>query len=126
MWDLVDDVDSLEIIRRLADNDKLISGVCHGTAALLNAKLSDGSYLVKGAEVTGFSNEEDEYIGMAPHLPWLLETKLGGRGAKYVKAEKMYGDMVAIARGGKLITGQNPNSVKSLSEAILKALQVEV
>jgi putative intracellular protease/amidase len=122
MWDLVDDVDSLEIIRRLTDDDKLISGVCHGPAALINAKLSDGSYLVKGEEVTGFSNEEDEYIGMAAHLPWLLENRLGQQGAKYVKAEKMYSDKVVVARCGKLITGQNPNSVKSLAEAILKEL----
>ncbi|KEF63426.1 uncharacterized protein A1O9_01404 [Exophiala aquamarina CBS 119918] len=122
MWDLFEDSASLEIIQKLAEKNKIVAAVCHGQAALVNAKLSDGSYLVDGAEVTAFSNAEEDSIGLTEGMPFLLETELLKRGANYIKADEQWGEKVAIGRDGKLITGQNPASAKGVGNAILKTI----
>ena len=122
MWDLAEDADSLEIIKKLANKNKVVAGVCHGSAALVNAKLSDGTYLVADTEVTGFSNAEEDSIGLSPVMPWMLETELVNRKAMYVKAAEQWGVKVAVGRNGKLITGQNPGSARALGKALLKEL----
>jgi putative intracellular protease/amidase len=122
MWDFAGDQASLEIIQKLAERNKVVAGVCHGPAALVNAKLSDGSYLVADTEVTAFSNAEEDSIGLMDAMPWALETELSNREAKYVKAAEQFGEKVVVSRNGKLITGQNPNSARGVGEAILKAL----
>ena len=88
--------------------DFLNSGVCHGPIVLAKVKLSDGSYLVEGHEMTALSNAEEDSIKLLQHMPYNVETLLQEYGAKYSKADSIWGEKVV--ESGRLITGQNPAS----------------
>jgi putative intracellular protease/amidase len=123
MYDLATDVNSIELIKEFYENGKIVGAICHGSAALVNVKLSDGSYLVADTEVTGFSNEEEDAIKLSEFMPFMLETELQNTsGAKYVKAEKAWGEKVVVSKGGRLITGQNPYSAEAMGKALVKAI----
>lgn len=123
MFDLATDAQSHKLIAEFYESGKVVSAVCHGPAALANVKLSDGSYLVSGAEVTGFTNAEEDQVQLSAHMPFMLETQLAENGGKFVKADEPWGaKVVSSGKNGKLITGQNPNSASPIGEAILKAL----
>ncbi|TGZ76963.1 putative chaperone protein HSP31 [Ascodesmis nigricans] len=122
MYDLSSDPSSLSLVREFAEAGKVVAAVCHGPAGLLNVTLEDGKYLLDGEEVTGFSNEEEKLAGAQDKVPYSLEDELRKRGAKYVKAEEAWGEKVVVARGGKLITGENPASSLAIGEAIKRAI----
>merc|ERR1711939_434157 len=91
--------------------------------ALAYVKLSDGSYLIKDAEVTGFSNTEEDTVQLSKYMPFMLEDALKQNGGKYVKADQDWGEKVVVSgKDGKLITGQNPASAAAVGKAILKAI----
>ena len=123
MFDLATDQNSLQIIREFYEAGRIVSAVCHGPAVLVNAKLSNGKYLIDGALVTGFSNTEEEAVGLASAMPFSLEDELNkASGGKFVKADKDWGEKVVVAKGGKLITGQNPASAAGVGKAIYAAI----
>ncbi|CZT20613.1 related to NonF protein, involved in nonactin biosynthesis [Ramularia collo-cygni] len=123
MFDLATDSQSHQLIKEFYEAGKVVSAVCHGPAALANVKLSDGSYLVNGNEVTGFTNAEEDQVQLSSVMPFMLETQLTKNGGKFVKADEPWAaKVVSSGKGGKLITGQNPNSASPIGEAILKAL----
>ncbi|KJX92145.1 hypothetical protein TI39_contig5907g00003 [Zymoseptoria brevis] len=125
MFDLATDEKSHQLIREFYEAGKVVSAVCHGPAAFAKVKLSDGSYLVNGAEVTGFSNTEEDQVQLSSVMPFMLEDELKKNGGKYVKADEPWGaKVVSSGKNGKLLTGQNPNSAGPIGEAILKALPV--
>jgi putative intracellular protease/amidase len=95
---------------------KLVSAVCHGTAALLEARLPDGRYLVAGRPVTGFSNAEEDMLGQREVTPVLLENEFPLRGARYT-ATAPFTEHVVV--DGRLITGQQPASGHAVGEAIV-------
>ncbi len=110
--------------RLLADvwrNNAVVAAVCHGPAALVDVRLADGSALVAGRRMTGFSNEEEALFGKkwSAGFPWLLEDALRGRGAVWDEAPLM---MPKLVVDGRLITGQNPYSTAAVAEAIVRAL----
>jgi putative intracellular protease/amidase len=124
MWDLVTDADSIRLIRDFYESGKIVAAVCHASAALLNVKLSDGSLLINNTEVTGFSNAEEDAVGLSPAMPFMLETELGKKsGGKYSKAAQPWEEKVVVSKGGRLITGQNPASAAAVGEAIKQALR---
>ncbi|MBV9416029.1 MAG: type 1 glutamine amidotransferase domain-containing protein [Solirubrobacterales bacterium] len=111
-------------IRRFFEAEKLTAIYCHGTAALVDLKLSDGSYLVDGRTVTGFSNAEedfsDAFVGEKV-MPWRVEDVLKERGANYVQG----GLFKAFAvRDGRLITGQQQYSGRKVAQMVIEALGV--
>ncbi|KAL7891992.1 DJ-1/PfpI family protein [Trichoderma sp. SZMC 28014] len=109
MYDLVSDPSSLSLIREFWEAGKLVGTICHGTAALLNAKLSDGSYLIENTPVAGFTNGEEDAIKQSEFMPFMLETELTKRtNGKYSKADD-WASHVVISKQ-RLITGQNPQS----------------
>lgn len=113
MYDLPDDT---RLQRLLADFDasgKVIASVCHGQAGLVNAKRSDGTYLVEGRRLTSFSNAEEGIIGLAGVVPFLLQDKLAERGADY-RSGDAWGEHVVT--DGNLVTGQNPASAARVAE----------
>jgi len=114
----------VSLVKSLADANKLVAAVCHGSAALLDVKLSDGKLLVDGEPVTGFSNAEEDAVGFSGEMPFMLETDLVKNGAKYEKADQPWGAKVCIGRGGKLVTGQNPASGLGVGEKMKVALGV--
>ncbi|EGP83149.1 uncharacterized protein MYCGRDRAFT_77354 [Zymoseptoria tritici IPO323] len=130
MFDLATDEKSHQLIREFYEAGKVVSAVCHGPAALAKVKLSDGSYLVNGAEVTGFSNTEEDQVQLSSVMPFMLEDELKKNGGKYVKADEPWGAKVVssgnhgklLTGRGTILTGQNPNSAGPIGEAILKAL----
>ncbi len=120
MWDFADSPDVQRIIREVYENVGIVSVVCHGPAALVNAKLSNGEYLVNGKNVASFTNAEEEEVQATNIVPYLLQTALENHGAKHHAAPN-WSDNVVV--DGRLITGQNPASAKHVGEEIAKALQ---
>ncbi|KAI9815578.1 MAG: hypothetical protein M1832_005439 [Thelocarpon impressellum] len=125
MFDLATDATSHQLIREFFEADKVVAAVCHGPAALVNAKLSDGTFVIAASPVTGFSNVEEDQAGMTPLMPFLLETELAkNSGGKYEKAAEPWAEKVVVARAGRLITGQNPASATGVGKAIKAALKI--
>jgi len=121
LWDLATDKNSIALIESFYINKKPIAFVCHSPAALKNVKVN-GEYLVKGKKVTGFSNTEEEAVGLTNVVPFLLEDALQTNGAIYSKS----GDWQPYAiEDGLLITGQNPSSSKLVAEKLLKQLNLK-
>ena len=122
LWDLANDADSKALIERTLADDKPVALVCHAPAVLKNVTAPDGSPLVKGRKVTGFTNEEEEAVGLTQVVPFLLEDELKRLGGDYSKGDtfKPY-----VVTDGLLITGQNPPSSEPAAEALLKALAKE-
>lgn len=123
MWDLATDETSHKLINEFYAHNKIISAVCHGPAALTHVKLSTGGYLLDGQPVTGFSNTEEDAVGLTAAMPFSLEDALNkATGGKYEKASQDWGEKVVVARGGRLITGQNPASASGVGQAIYDAI----
>lgn len=123
MFDLATDETSQQLIREFFESGKVVSAVCHGPAAFVNVKLSDGSYLIADSSVTGFSNAEEDTFGLSAAMPFKLEDALTEKsGGKYAKAKELWAEYVTTARGGRLITGQNPASAAATGKAILEAI----
>ena len=121
LWDLATDKNSIALIESFYNNKKPIAFVCHSPAALKNVKVN-GEYLVKGKKVTGFSNTEEEAVGLTNVVPFLLEDALQTNGATYLKS----GDWQPYAvEDGLLITGQNPASSKLVAEKLLNQLNLK-
>ena len=95
---------------------KLVTAVCHGTAALLEATLPGGPHLVAGRRVTGFSTAEEDLLGQRAVMPVLLEEAFPLRGASYAAAAPFTEHVVV---DGRLITGQQPASGRGVGEAIV-------
>ncbi|KAI0598440.1 DJ-1/PfpI family protein [Biscogniauxia sp. FL1348] len=122
MYDLATDADSIALINEFVAAGKPVAAVCHGPAAFVNVRLPSGQHLLAGKEATGFTNAEEDAVGMSQFMPFLLETKLREAGAVFVKADQPWAEKVVVQDGGKLITGQNPGSAKAVGEAIAKAI----
>lgn len=119
MFDLAVDSASQKLIAEFADKGKVVGAVCHGPAAFVNVKLANGKHLLDGKKVTGFSNAEEEQVGLTSVVPFSLEDELK-KSSKAYEAAEPWAEKVVV--DGKLITGQNPASSKALGEAILKAI----
>lgn len=116
LWDLVDDKDSIQLIENFIAQGKPVASVCHAPIVLINAKNSSGEPLVKGRQVTGFTNGEEEVVGLTNIVPHLVEDALQQNGAIYSKAD----DFTPYVReDGQLISGQNPPSSAATAEALM-------
>lgn len=123
MWDLANDETSHKLINEFYTHSKIIAAVCHGPAALASVKLPSGEYLISGQPVTGFSDTEEDTVGLSPVMPFMLEDRLNANsGGKYSKAKSDWAEHVVVARGGRLITGQNPASAGATGKAIYDAI----
>ena len=119
LWDLTNDVNSISLIEAFVKAGKPVAAVCHAPAVLLNVKLANGDYLVKGKKVTAFTNTEEEAVGLTNIVPFLLEDALKEKGALYSQADDWNSNVVT---DGKLITGQNPGSSEAVAKELLKIL----
>ena len=119
MWDFPETPSVLRAVREIYEDGKIVSAVCHGPAAFVNATLSDGSYLVAGKKVAAFTNDEEEEVQSTDVVPFLLADALESRGAVYQHAPNWSNN---TAVDGRLITGQNPQSASSVGKALLAAL----
>lgn len=119
LWDLAEDRDSIALIEAFAAKDRPIGVVCHAPGVLRHVKGKDGQPLVKGRKVTGFTNSEEEAVGLTDVVPFLVEDMLQERGGLYEKGAD-WG--VYVVTDGKLVTGQNPASSEEAAKALLKLL----
>jgi putative intracellular protease/amidase len=120
LWDLATDKNSIKLIETFYNNQKPISFVCHAPAALVNVKAINGEPLVKGMQVTGFSNTEEEAVQLTKVVPFLLEDELSKQGAHYSKGADWASH---VKQDGLLITGQNPGSSEAVAQLLLKTLK---
>lgn len=115
MWDFADSPAVQRVIREIYEAGGIVSAVCHGPAALVNVKLSDGSYLVAGKRVASFTDEEEAEVQATKIVPFLLASTLKARGALHQPAPNWAAN---VAIDGRLATGQNPASAHGVGEAI--------
>ena len=118
LWDLATNNNSKELIASFYTNNKPVAFVCHAPGVLKDVKIN-GAYLVKGKKVTGFTNAEEEAVGLTKVVPFLLEDALQANGAIYSKGENWAPYAV---EDGLLITGQNPASSKLVAQKLLDQL----
>ena len=118
-FDLVSDVNSIELISKFWDAGKPVSAVCHGPVVFTNVNVN-GEALVKGRNVTCFTDEEEEQAGLTDAVPELVESKLRSLGAHF-NAGKAWGENVVV--DGMLITGQNPASASLTAKKLVEAIQ---
>ena len=120
MWDMPDNATSIALLEAFVKADKPIGAVCHAPVALVNVRGKDGEYLVKGKRVTGFTNAEEEAVGLTAVVPFLLEDRLKERGGIYSKTANW---VPYVQVDGRLVTGQNPASSEPAAEELLKLLR---
>jgi len=101
------------------DAGAIVATVCHASAALLSADREDGSWAFAGYRMTGFSNEEEQAVGLADRAAWLLEDRLRERGGEVETGPAFAPHLVADRQ---LHTGQNPASSGPLAEQVLAAV----
>lgn len=120
MWDFADNTELAKITADIYENGGVVGAVCHGPAGLVNVKLSNGKYLVDGKKINAFTNEEETAVKLEKVVPFLLESKLIERGAKFEKSG-LWQPHVTVDQ--RVVTGQNPQSAKGVGEAILTELK---
>ncbi|WP_277971517.1 type 1 glutamine amidotransferase domain-containing protein [Sphingomonas echinoides] len=120
LWDLAEDATSRALIEGAIAADKPVALVCHAPGVLRHVQAADGTPLVAGKKVTGFTNTEEAAVGLTDVVPFLVEDMLTQNGGHYSKTED-WG--VHVVRDGLLITGQNPASSAAAAEALVDALR---
>lgn len=119
MWDFADSASVQTTIRTIWEAGGIVSAVCHGPAALVNARLSDGSYLVADRKLAAFTDEEEAEVNGTNVVPYPLATTLKQRGALHQPAPNWSENVVVE---GRLITGQNPASARAVGQAVASQL----
>ncbi len=121
--DLATDPLLQDMLSRQDAAGKLIGAVCHGPAGLLHVKRRDGSPLLKGRRVTGFTNMEERLAGLHDKVPFLLEDALKAQGGDFHSA--LLPMLSHVERDGNLLTGQNPKSSHAIAKAMVEALAAD-
>ena len=121
MFDLPNDAHLQKVVARIYESGGVVGAVCHGPAALVNVRLSNGAYLVADRKVNAFTEEEENVFAeeWLAKYPFILETELRKRGAQFEESALM---MVHVATDGRLVTGQNPFSAARAAEGVVRAL----
>lgn len=121
MWDFADNVSLKQLLEDFNRQHKLIAAICHGVAALIPLQNIQGELLVKGRQLTGFSDREEESSGLTTVVPFLLEAKLVKQGAIYTKGDNYTSHTIT---DGNIITGQNPGSSVEMARKIMSYMKL--
>lgn len=119
LWDLANDKHSISLIEQTLLAGKPVALVCHAPGVLRDVKNADGTPLVKGKKVTGFTNSEEEGVGLTEVVPFLVEDVLKQNGGLYSRGDDWQSYTV---QDGLLITGQNPGSSAETAKVLLASL----
>ena len=119
LWDLAEDPASIKLIETTLEAGKPVALVCHAPGVLRHAKARDGTPLVQGKAVTGFTNTEEEAVGLTRVVPFLVEDELRRNGGRFSRGDDWAPYVVA---DGLLITGQNPASSEPAAARLLAQL----
>ena len=121
MWDFPEAEAFSDAARAIYEAGGVVGAVCHGPAGLVNVRLSNGRYLLAGKAVSAFTNEEERAVKLDAVVPFLLETRLVERGARFDRAANWQEKVVVSER---LVTGQNPASASGVAKAMVALLDV--
>lgn len=116
MWDFAQSEALGRVVSEAYASGALIGAVCHGPAGLLSAKRPDGRPLVDGLRVNGFTDTEEDAVGLTGTVPFLLESRLRALGGRFESAENFQSH---VATDIRLVTGQNPQSVPAVTSALV-------
>ncbi|ASJ70863.1 type 1 glutamine amidotransferase domain-containing protein [Granulosicoccus antarcticus] len=120
LWDLAEDADSKQLIETFYTAGKPVGAVCHAPGVFRHTLRADGKPLVSGLRVTGFTNTEEEAVGLTNVVPFLVEDMLKENGGTYEKGA----DWASfVLRDGNLVTGQNPASSAAAANELLALLK---
>ena len=119
LWDLAEDKHSIALIESFFAAGKNVAFVCHAPGVLRHVKTPEGKPLVEGRKVTGFTNSEEEAVGLTHVVPFLVEDELIAKGGIYSKGADWSSYVVT---DGLLITGQNPTSSAATAAQLIKRL----
>lgn len=119
LWDLAEHPISIDLIEKYWAEGKPVAAVCHAPGVLRHVKKPDGTPLVQGKRVTGFTNSEEEAVGLTKVVPFLVEDSLKQAGGQFERTDD-WG--VYVVTDGHLVTGQNPASSAATAEELLKLL----
>ena len=119
MWDLAEDPNSVKLIEAFLAAGKPVALVCHAPGVLRHVKTPAGKPFVEGKNVTGFTDGEEEEMGLTKVVPFLVEDEMMGLGATFSKV-KNWG--VHTVADGQLITGQNPASSGPAAKVLIETL----
>jgi putative intracellular protease/amidase len=121
MFDFPDSQGLQRITREIFERGGVVSSVCHGYCGLLNTRLSDGTLLVAGRDLTGFAWSEEVLARVSKLVPYNAEEEVKKRGARYHKGLIPFASHVIV--DGRLVTGQNPGSAKATAKKVVAALE---
>ncbi|HKW66915.1 MAG TPA: type 1 glutamine amidotransferase domain-containing protein [Terriglobales bacterium] len=124
-FEFADDTDIPRILRDTWEAGGIIASICHGSAGWLNAKASNGDYLIQGQVITGFSRAEDQEVERVvgtKFLKFYVEEELTKRGARYTRGE-LFQPFATVSENGRLITGQQQFSGEVFGAKLLQALE---
>jgi putative intracellular protease/amidase len=119
MWDFADEATLAKLTAKTYEQGGVVGAVCHGPAALVNVKLSNGNYLVDGKDVSAFTDDEERAAGLANVVPFMLASTLAARGAKMHPVANWQKQVITSER---LVTGQNPASARGVAEAMVTVI----
>jgi len=117
LWDLAEDADSARLIETTLRAGKPLALVCHAPGVLRHTRNEDGTPLVRGRKVTGFTNTEEEGVQLTEVVPFLVEDELSKLGGHYTKHTDW---QPYVVQDGLLITGQNPASSGPAADALVE------
>lgn len=119
LWDLANFTPSIRLIQAMLEAGKPVAAVCHAPGVLQHVRTAEGKLFIEGRSVTGFSNTEEEALGLSRVVPFRVEDMLTKAGGKYTKAEDGQSHVVS---DGVLITGQNAASAEPAAKLLLEKL----
>jgi putative intracellular protease/amidase len=120
LWDLATDTRVATLVGDAYEGGRVVSSVGYGLAGLLNARLSDGSYLLAGRKVTAPS-AQDEHASHTSHLPLHVEEQAQERGAKFDSAADPAAGLIEV--DGRLVTGQSVLSARKVAQAVFEQIK---
>ncbi|MEM9503854.1 MAG: type 1 glutamine amidotransferase domain-containing protein [Cyanobacteria bacterium P01_E01_bin.43] len=119
MWDLATSEDVAKLVAAFDAQGKVVSAVCHGPAAFVNAKTPQGDSILHGKQLTAFTNEEEKAVELDQVVPFALETRLRELGSDFSQTDAFQPHVVT---DGNLVTGQNPPSSAPTAVAVMTVL----
>lgn len=120
LWDLAEDPASIALIEAMLAAGKPVAAVCHAPGVLHEVRTAAGAPVVQGKDVTGFTNSEEQAVGLTGVVPFLVEDALREHGGNFSRGPDWKAHVV---RDGLLITGQNPASSAPAADMLLEQLR---
>ncbi|MEB7773153.1 type 1 glutamine amidotransferase domain-containing protein [Kurthia gibsonii] len=122
MWDFPEDAHLQKLASAIYEKGGVVAAVCHGSVGLLNIQTATGDYLIKDKKVTGFTNTEEQAVGLTEVVPFLTEDALKERGGQYVKSDDWASFALADER---VVSGQNPSSGAAVAKEVIQYLEAQ-